>query len=132
MENCICGRSDCWDKGDYSWLASNSGWYGNINGCPSSVFFIHGKKIREQRHLPFGNWPISEMPALIALWAKGLPNGRLVICEDTGDGEQGFWIEGEREPNDTDNARLQECRERQDKRDQQEYKRLTDKYSKTP
>ena len=126
--NCFCGSQDCWDKDDYSWLASNSGWYGDINGCSSSVFFIHGKKIREQRHLPTGNWPISKIIELVAKWSEGLPNGRLVICEDTGDGDPGLWIEGERDPNDADLVRLQECRDRKKKEDLQELKRLTEKY----
>lgn len=128
MENCHCGAENCWDEGDYSWLSSNSGWGGEINGCDSLVFFIHGRKIREQRHLPEGDWPVSEMAELVKRWSEGLPNGRLVIMEDTGDGEPGFWIEGEREPNTEDWKRLDECRARQDEKDRREYERLQEKF----
>ena len=128
-QNCICGAPGCWDKGDYSWLASNSGWHGEINGCQSSVFFIHGKKIREQRNIPEGFWPVSEMVELVRRWSEGLPNARFVMCFDTGGGDPGFWIDGVREPNAADWARLEECRTRQEGQDYREYERLKEKFS---
>ena len=128
MKNCWCGAEDCWDKSDSSWLSSNSGWYGDINGCRSSVFFIHSKRIREQRHIPEGNWPVDQMLELVGRWSEGLPGARLVMSHDTGGGESGFWIEGEREPNAADMKRLGECRERQEGRDRDEYERLQHKY----
>ena len=127
-ENCSCGDAACWDKDDYSWLSSNSGWDGDINGCSSSVFFIHGRKIREQRHLPEGNWPVEQMFELVRRWSDGLPGARLVMTNDTGGGDAGFWIEGEREPNADDLSRLEECRERQSKEDRRNYERLQKKF----
>ncbi len=109
-EKCVCGAEDCWDINDYSWLSSRSGWCGDINGCHSSIFFIHGKKIREQRHIPCGSFPISVLHKLLDKWADGLPNAQLVWSEDTGDGESGLWIEGVREPNNDDKERLAELR----------------------
>jgi hypothetical protein len=111
-KSCHCGAPDCWDKNDYSWLSSNSGWHGDINGCQSSVFFIHGKKIREQRHIPTGYFPVDEIPALFAKWSQGLPGARLTYSHDTGGGDWGLWIEGERDPNGEDWARLEAARER--------------------
>ncbi len=128
-ENCHCGAGECWDRGDYSWLSSNSGWWGDINGCQSSVFFIHGKKIREQRHLPEGEWPIATIGAQFAAWAEGLPGARLVHHSDTGAGEPGWWIEGEREPTDEDLKRLEEVRERMEKKERRELKHLQERYS---
>ena len=108
-EKCWCGE-DCWDSNDYSWLASNSGWFGDINGCESSVFFIHGKGIREQRRIPYGNYSLTELLALLPKWMDGLPNARLRWLFDTGDGECGLWIEGERKPNQDDVKRLEDVR----------------------
>ena len=110
QKNCTCGMPDCWPANDFSWLSSNSGWHGNINGCHSSVFFIHGKKIREQRDVPEGTYDINALLNLLVRWSQGLPNPRLVHTHDTGDGDWGLWIEGEREPNDEDWKRLEQAR----------------------
>ena len=126
QRNCICGESDCWGMDDNAWL--DAGWGGVINGCSSSVFFIHGKRIREQRHIPEGNWPITEMLELVNHWAEGLPGSRLVMCADTGAGDPGFWIEGERDPNAEDLKRLEECRARRDRDDRRDYERLQRKF----
>ena len=128
-KNCSCGEDDCWDADDSSWLSSNSGWHGDINGCPSSVFFIHGKRIREQRHIPVGDWPVADMVELVRRWSEGLPGARLVMSHDTGGGEPGFWIEGVREPNAADMKRLEECRARQEEDDRITYARLKRKYA---
>lgn len=125
----MCGDPNCWDAGDYSWLASNSGWHGELHGCQTSIFFIHGRKIREQRHVPSGDWPLSQLPELLARWSTGLPNPRLAWYADTGDGDVGLWIEGEREPNEADNARLQEYRERQEREDRRVFERLKAKFA---
>ena len=110
-KKCFCGE-DCWDANDHSWLSSNSGWHGDINGCQSSVFFIHGKKIREQRQIPYGSFSVAELPGLFSRWSDGLPNARVEFHEDTGGGDMGIWIEGVREPNDEDLGRLEEARAR--------------------
>ena len=124
---CTCGVADCWEADDYSWL--NAGWHGEINGCEASVFWIHGRKIREQRHIPEGSWPVADMVELVGRWSEGLPGARLQVCSDTGGGDAGFWIEGERDPNAEDTKRLEECRERQDKQDRRDYDRLKEKYA---
>lgn len=112
MGKCHCGAKDCWDEHDYSWVSSESGWHGDINGCPSSVFFIHGKKIREQRQVPYGRFLLNDLPKLFECWGMGLPNARLVWTEDTGGGDCGLWIEGERDPTVDDLKRLEETRKR--------------------
>ncbi len=127
-KTCICGAEDCWDRNDYSWLSSRSGWHGDVNGCPSSVFFIHGKKIREQRHIPYGEYPVASFPALLEHWAAGLPNARFFWCEDTGDGDSGLWIEGEREPNAADQDRLEQARTRERANAVRDYRSITEKF----
>jgi hypothetical protein len=111
-ETCFCGDLNCWPKNDHSWLSSNSGWHGDINGCQSNVFFIHGRKIREQRHIPYGSFAVADLPALFAKWSEGLPDARLLFMDDIGGGDPGIWIEGVREPTDADNSRLEEARAR--------------------
>ena len=103
--------SNDWDKNDYDWLDDSANWHGDINGCYASVFYIHGKMIREQRHIPYGSFPIAKLPNLIMYWAEGLANARLEHHEDTGDGDSGWWIEGERPPNEKDAARLEQARQ---------------------
>jgi hypothetical protein len=123
-KNCHCGAPECWSEDDTAWLASESGWHGDINGCQSSVFFIHGKKIREQRHVPEGSHRIAEMPALLERWSAGLPNASFVWLHDTGGGDAGLWIEGVRDPNEADIARLMQCRKRQLDNDRRELRWL--------
>ncbi len=125
---CMCGDSDCWPRDDYSWLSSRSGWSGDINGCPSSVFFIHGRKIREQRHIPEGSWSIAELAERLPMWANGLPDARLFWTSDTGGGDAGLWIEGVREPTAIDWKRLDEARARQDAEDRQTFTKLKARY----
>ena len=127
-KDCHCGEAECWDAGDYSWLSDRSGWHGDINGCDSSVFFIHGKRIREQRHIPEGQWPIAAIGAQFEVWAKGLPGARLVYMGDTGGGDPGWWIEGEREPNDDDLVRLQEARNKAEQEERRQLGRLLEKF----
>ena len=126
QQTCTCGEPDCWAADDYSWL--KAGWGGEISGCDAAVFFIHGKKIREQRHFPEGEWPIDTIGAQFAAWAQGLPGARLVYHSDTGDGEPGWWIEGEREPNDEDLKRLREVQDRTEGKERRELERLRGKY----
>lgn len=121
---CPCGALECWDVDDYSWVSSRSGWHGELHGCQTSVFFIHGKKIREQRHTPEGRWGLDEMLQLLIEWSRGLPDPVFIWDRDTGSGDAGFWIEGVREPNDEDIARLQECRDRRDAEDRRTLERI--------
>ena len=121
---CTCGEADCWDADDYSWLSSNSGWRGTIHGCHTSIFFIHGKKIREQRHIPAGHWDIERATELLREWSRGLPNQILIWSHDTGDGDSDLWIDGIREPTAEDWQRLEECRAWQDQDDRRTYERL--------
>lgn len=128
--NCFCGDPGCWDQADRSWVSCS--WHGIQHGCESSVFFIHGRKIREQRTIPPGELSVSEFATLLVEWSKGLPNPRVVVCFDSdGDGQKGFWIEGEREPNEEDAARLEQCRAMQEKNDRRELERLKRKYRET-
>ncbi len=128
MAMCKCGEKDCWDEDDYSWLASKSGWHGTLHGCRTSVFFIHGKRIREQRHIPTGYYDVASLPALLAKWSEGLPNARLSWCQDTGDGDASLWIEGVRDPDSDDVRRLEECRERQRRDDTRSWYALVKRY----
>src|SRR3990167_11131360 len=112
MGQCHCGADECWDKHDTAWLSSESGWHGEIDGCSVSVFFIHGKKIREQRHIPKQWGSVEDFIAKITRWSAGLTNPQFVYSLDTGDGDYGLWIEGIREPRPEDFVRLQEARAR--------------------
>ncbi len=125
---CHCGEKDCWDPGDYSWLASQSGWYGELHGTDAAVFFIHGKKIREQRSIKAGDYPVEDLPRLIAQWSTGLPNAYLSWSHDTGGGDCGLWIEGIREPNADDWVRLKEVQEREDKENRRKLEELKRRY----
>ena len=109
---CICGKDDCWEPGDNAWLSSQSGWHGELHGTRASVFFIHGRMIREQRHIPYGSFAVSDLPRLIKQWSSGLPGARLEWMADTGGGDPGLWIEGMRQPEPADWARLEEARAR--------------------
>lgn len=128
---CMCGlnNQDCWPSDDFAWLDSQSGWRGTFYGCQTSVFFIHGRKIREQRHVPAGRYDIAILPERFAEWARGLPNARLVWSRDTGDGDAGLWIEGERDADEDDLVRLREARERIERNDRREFERLKAKLS---
>jgi hypothetical protein len=95
-----------------------------LHGCHAFVFFIHGRKIREQRQVPQGRWTIAQLHERLEQWSAELPNARLVWTQDTGDGDSGLWIEGEREPNEADWQRLREARAHQRRRDEEELARI--------
>lgn len=118
--NCLCGDPNCWDGDDHSWLSSRSGWNGNINGTQASIFFIHGRMIREQRHVPYGEWKIADIQSIFDRYSVGMPNPRLVWSQGSEDSDPSLWIEGEREPNADDLKRLQECRDREARDDERE------------
>lgn len=133
MSKCTCGASDCWDEGDYSWLASNSGWHGRLHGTEASVFFVHGKKIREQRRIPQAyGMPVEEFARNLLAWSAGLPEAKVMWMRDTGDGEADLWIEGVREPNADDWQRLREVKEREDANNRRELERLKRMYEPPP
>jgi hypothetical protein len=98
-----------WDSGDTSWLSSNSGIY--KDGV--SVFFIAGGRIRHQADIPEGYHTVDEFFALVQERAVGLDDPRVVWTDDTGNGDPGLWVEGTREPNEEDLARLQAARDHQ-------------------
>lgn len=98
-----------WDKNDYSWLSSHSGLHEN----DTSIFFIHGGRIRHQAHLPHGYHPLEEFIAMLRERAVGLDEPMVFWLEDTGGGDCGLWVDGTRPPNDSDLARLQAARKRQ-------------------
>lgn len=113
MAKCrTCGAADCWDESDTAWLSTESGWFGDIDGCPTSIFFIHGKQIREQRHVPEHRGSVQEFIGKIQRWSVGLDNPRFIYTHDTGGGDCGLWIEGTREPRVDDMKRLHEARAR--------------------
>jgi hypothetical protein len=124
---CSCGDPNCWTAGDYSWLYSQSGWFGVLHGCRTSIFFIHGRHIREQRTIPDGDYSLNDLPRLLEQWSTGLPNARLCWCRDTGDGDASLWIEGERQPEPADLERLEEARQRERTKDERELERLKEK-----
>jgi hypothetical protein len=111
-----------WEPGDNAWL--RSGVYEN----GTSIFFIHGGKIRHQAHLPYGDYKPDEFASLIAERAKGLEDPIVRWEEDTGGGDPGLWVEGVRPPNKEDLARLQSARDRQRRRDRLEIARLRRQY----
>ena len=95
-----------WDRGDHAWLSSESGIYKD----GTSIFFIHGGRIRHQAHIPYGLYAVEEFCSMIRERAAGLDDPKVCWSEDTGGGDQGFWVEGTRLPNDEDLARLQVAR----------------------
>lgn len=103
-----------WDRDDNAWLSSNSGIYDG----ETSIFFIHGGRIRHQAHLPQGWHPVDEFCQMVHDRAEGLDDPRVVHLSDTGGGDAGLWVEGTRPPNDDDLARLHLARERQRRRDE--------------
>lgn len=122
---CHCGAPECWDEGDYSWLGSRSGWHGKLHGTDASVFFIHGKKIREQRHIPETHgMPVEEFARKLREWSSGLPEPIVMWTRDSGGGDADLWIEGVREPNDADRHRLEEVKQREDAENRRQYERL--------
>ncbi len=109
---CDCGAGECWNEHDTAWLGSESGWYGDVDGCHTSIFFIHGKKIREQRSIPEQYGSVDEFIAKLRRWSIGLDNAHFIYTHDVGDGSPGTWIEGTREPHAEDTKRLVEARAR--------------------
>lgn len=103
-----------WEPGDYAWLSSASGLY--LDG--TSIFFIHGGRIRHQAHIPYGSYTVDEFAALLRDRAAGLDAPTVQWCEDTGGGNCGLWVEGTRPPNESDLARLHAARERQAREDE--------------
>ena len=100
-----------WEPGDHSWLSSRSGTHRTSpDGGHTSVFFIHGGRIREQAHLPVGEFTLSRFQAMLEVRALELDEPRVrVVAEE--DGSVGLWVEGTRPPNAEDLERLRVARE---------------------
>ena len=103
-----------WRPGDYAWLSSESGIYEN----GTSIFFIHGGRVRHQAHMPHGTYTREELLAWFDQAAEGLDQPYLYWCDDTGGGYPGLWLEGTRPPKAEDITRLQAARERQERNDE--------------
>lgn len=128
MKKCHCGEPDCWDDGDYTWLDSQSGWRGTVAGCGASVYFVHGKKIAEERHLPEFSGPLDAFIEKLREWSSGLSNPWINWSHDTGGGDAGFWLRDVRDPQEQDWTRLAEVRQRKEAGERIELERLSKKY----
>ena len=109
-----------WEQDDFSWLSSRSGIH--LDG--TSIFFIHGGRIRHQADLPTGHHPLEGFIALLRARAEGLDDPQVVWVNDTGDGDNGLWVEGTRAPVEADVVRLQAARDRQRRHDEIAYAEL--------
>lgn len=107
-----------WADGDYAWLDAG------VRVDDTSIFFIHGGRIRHQAHVPFGTYSLEQFTALLYERAEGLDNPHVTWSSDTGDGDYGFWVEGTRPPHEDDLARLQKARERREHQDRVQYMTL--------
>lgn len=103
-----------WEPSDYTWLSSHSGIYKD----GTSIFFIHGGRIRHQAHIPHGRYDVEEFCQLLRDRAADLDESYVVWSGDTGDESADFWIEGTRAPNTEDFLRLQSARDRQKRDDE--------------
>lgn len=109
-----------WDDNDFSWLSSRSG----IHKDGTSIFFIHGGRIRHQARVPYGNYSVEEFCRLLQQRAEGLDDPIVRWMADTGGGDPGFWVEGTRAPNEEDLERLQHARDLQRRRDEIDARQL--------
>jgi hypothetical protein len=96
-----------WEEDDYAWLSSRSG----IHKDGTSIFFIHGGRIRHQAHIPHGNYSVDEFCQMVRERAEALDDADL-------------WVEGTRPPNEDDLLRLQAARDRQRRHDDLEAREL--------
>lgn len=129
---CSCGSADCWPNDDYTWLDDAAGWRGQVNGCEAVVYFVHGKQIAEERHLPEVDCAIEEFVGKLAHWTEGLFAPVLCWSRDTGGGDAGLWLRDVREPTPEDWRRLEVVRERKAQQERCEFARLQRKYEEPP
>lgn len=94
-----------WAPHDYAWLDAGV----SVDG--TSIFFIHGGRIRHQAHIPYGHYTVDDFTKLLRNRAKGLDDARVIWSADTGGGDSGFWVEGTRAPEVADLGRLTAARE---------------------
>lgn len=111
-----------WDIDGWDWADQDYSWLSSQTHLPDDGFFIHGGYIRHQRHIPYRDYTVDNFLALIKEFAEGLENVQVVVSEDTGSGDHGFWVEGVRPPNQTDVEALIEVRRRRDHEDERNYK----------
>jgi hypothetical protein len=105
-----------WPEDDFSWLTSKSGLTRNEpDGGVTSIFFIHGGRIREQAHIPEGRHGLDTFIEALRSRATGLDDPCIVISYSE-DGTS-LWLEGTRMPREDDIHRLEAARERQRKED---------------
>ena len=111
-----------WDEEDNAWLEAG------VGDGTTSIFFIHGGRIRHQAHIPEGHYTVEQFTELVHGYAEGLDNPHIVWLTDTGGGDCGLWVEGTRAPNVADLERLQKARERIARSDRLTLKSLRKKY----
>ena len=110
-----------WPDGEYSWLSSRSGLTREErDGGYTSIFFIHGGRIREQAHIPRGRHGIDSFVALVKRRTEGLEDAYVVWSRDTGDGDADLWVEGTRLPTEDDMRRLVAAQDEQKRSDEKE------------
>lgn len=108
-----------WPQDEYAWLSSESGlWREDADGSGTSIFFIHGGRIREQAYLPYGSHDPDKFCELIKQRTKGLDSPTVNWLSDTGGGDPGLWVEGTRLPNEDDMRRLLAAWEKQKRDDE--------------
>ena len=110
---------DGWDWGehDFSWLSSQT-------QLPDEAFFIHGGHVRHQRHIPWGEYSVQDFIALVQRMGEGIENATVILSQDTGGGDPGFWVEGTRPPQIEDVEALIQTRKRRDRQDDHDYKAI--------
>ena len=114
-----------WPVDDLSWVASKSGLRRKEpDGGETSVFFIHGGRIREQAHIPYGFHDMEVFITLVRKCARGLDNPTVCWVADCGSGEPALWIEGTRIPREDDLLRLEAARKRQREEDDRTMKEI--------
>ncbi len=110
-----------WSEGDYSWLSSEM-------HTPDGGFFIHGGRVRHQKHVPYGWHEIEDFVVLLRSLAKGLENPQLVWLDDTGGGESGLWVEGTRPPNQADVEALGAVQKRKEAKDRRTFESIAKRH----
>jgi len=110
-----------WDIDGWDWADHDYSWLSTHTMLPNSSFFIHGGYIRHQHHLPWGDYSIESFCDLIKRLGEGLEQATVSLCEDTGGGDPGFWVEGIRPPTIDDVEALEQTRKRRDRDDKVTY-----------
>ena len=109
-----------WDIEGWDWANNDPTWLASHTSLANGGFFIHGGKVRHQKHIPNGSYGVAEFISILRDMAEGLENPTVRWSSDTGAGDIGLWLEGERAPTKDDALWLAKAKQREadkDKRD---------------